>query len=147
MVCGFWHFKQHVTFTFFQGVLLKDKKKVLQTNPGNVHNRHIKFTDVKQIDEKLLAEYITEAVINNERGIKITEAKDKTVIIPEDFKKHLIKNKILNTFEALSYSKRKEYVQWIECAKQAATRTKRINSAAEKIKENKGLNDVYMKQK
>jgi uncharacterized protein YdeI (YjbR/CyaY-like superfamily) len=145
MVCGFWYFKTHVTLTFFQGALLKDKKKVLLMNEGNLHNRHIKFTDIKQIDEKLLTEYITEAVINNEKGLKLTEAKDKTVIIPEDLKKLLVKNKVLKNFEEMSYSKRKDYVNWINGAKQEATRAKRIDQAITKIKEKKGLNDHYIK--
>jgi uncharacterized protein YdeI (YjbR/CyaY-like superfamily) len=144
MVCGFGHFKKHVSFVFFQGALLKDKKKVLSRNEGNLHNRHIKFTDVNQIDEKLLIEYITEAVINNEKGIKITEAKDKTVIIPDDFKKILVKNKVLKSFEDMSYSKRKDYVNWINGAKQDTTREKRIDQAITKIKEKQGLNDHYL---
>ncbi|CAN5379879.1 hypothetical protein BH10BAC1_BH10BAC1_13250 [soil metagenome] len=146
MVCGFWYFKKHCSIVFYQGALLKDKKKVLQQNPGNLHNRHIKYTDVKQIDEKLLIEYITEAVINNEKGLMIKEAKDKTVLIPPDFKKLLAKNKALKNFEAMSYSKRKDYVLWIEGAKQDATRTKRMDQALTKIKENLGMNDHYMKK-
>lgn len=146
MVCGFWYFKNHVTFTFYQGALLKDKKKVLQMNEGNLHNRHIKYTDVKQIDEKLLIEYLTEAAINNEKGLKLTEAKDKTVIIPADFKKLLVKNKILKNFENMSYSRRKDYVLWINGAKQEATRIKRMNQGIAKIKEKQGLNDIYMKK-
>ena len=146
MVCGFWYFKKHCTFTFWQGALLKDKKKVLQMNEGNLHNRHIKYTDVKQIDEKLLIEYITEAVINNEKGLKITEAKDKTVIIPPDFKKLLIKNKVLKNFEDMSYSKRKDYALWINGAKQDVTREKRMAQGIAKIKEKQGLNDIYMKK-
>ncbi|MGZ4035790.1 MAG: DUF1801 domain-containing protein [Bacteroidia bacterium] len=146
MVCGFWYFKKHCSIVFYQGALLKDKKKVLLENPGNVHNRHIKYTDVKQIDERLLIEYITEAVMNNEKGLKITESKDKTVIIPADFKKVLVKNKCLKNFEAMSYSKRKDYVQWIEAAKQEPTRKKRIDQAAKKIIENIGMNDHYLKK-
>lgn len=144
MVCGFWYFKKHVTFVFYQGALLKDKKKVLQQNPGTLHNRHIKYTDVKEIDEKVLIEYIAEAVMNNEKGLKLTEAKDKTVLIPEDFKKLLSKNRTLKSFETMSYSKRKDYVLWIEGAKQVETRKKRIEKALEKIAENQGLNDKYM---
>lgn len=146
MVCGFWYFKKHCTLTFWQGALLKDKKKVLQMNEGNLHNRHIKYTDVKQIDEKLLIEYITEAVINNEKGLKITEAKDKTVVIPPDFKKLLVKNKLLSYFEKLAYSHRKEYTMWINDAKKDETRLRRINKAIEKLKSKEGLNDKYLKK-
>ena len=144
MVCGYWGFKQHVTFTFFQGAMLKDEKKVLHSNPGNLHNRHIKYTDVKQIDNKTLIAYIQEAVANNKKGLIVTEAKDKTILIPLYFKKSLEKNKILKNFEVLSYSKRKDYVQWIEGAKQEETREKRMNIALKKIKRNEGMNDKYM---
>lgn len=144
MVCGFWYFKKHCTFVFYQGALLKDKKKVLLKNEGNIHNRHLKFTDVNQIDEQLLIDYITEAVINNEKGLKITEAADKTVVIPEAFKKLLVKNKLLKNFEELSYSKRKDYVLWINSAKQETTRSKRMLLGLEKIKAKKGLNDIYV---
>ena len=146
MVCGFWYFKKHCTFVFYQGALLKDKKKILLMNEGNLHNRHIKFTDVKQIDEKLLIEYITEAIINNEKGLKLTEAKDKTVIVPDDFKRLLVKNKVLKNFENMSYSKRKDYVMWINGAKQEATREKRMKQAIDKLKEKQGLNDIYVKK-
>jgi uncharacterized protein YdeI (YjbR/CyaY-like superfamily) len=145
MVCGFWYFKTHVTLTFFQGALLKDKKKILKMNEGNLHNRHIKFTDVKEVDEKIITEYLTEAIINNEKGLKITEAKDKTVLIPDDFKKCLSKNKILKNFEEMSYSKRKDYVNWINSAKQEETRIRRIEQALVKIKDKTGLNDHYNK--
>lgn len=145
MVCGFWPFKKHVTFVFYQGALLKDKKKVLQQNPGNVHNRHIKYTDITAVDEKLLIDYITEAVMNNEKGLKLTETKDKTVLIPEGFKNLLVKNKSLKKFETMTYSKRKDYIQWIDGAKQEQTRNKRIQQALDKIAENMGLNDKYLK--
>lgn len=145
MVCGFWYFKKHCTFMFYQGALLKDKKKILQKNEGNIHNRHIKYTDVKQIDEKTLIEYITEAVINNEKGKKLVVSQDKTVEIPPDFKKLLVKNKILKNFEEMAYYRRKDYVQWINGAKQEATREKRMALGIAKIKEKQGLNDIYKK--
>ena len=47
----------------------------------------------------------------------------------------------------MSYSKRKDYVQWIEGAKQEETRKKRIVQALTKIAENMGMNDHYMKKK
>lgn len=145
MVCGYWFFKKHVTFTFFQGSLLKDKKKVLLQNPGNVHNRHLKFTDIKQVDEKLIIEYLTESIINNEKGHIIKEAKDKTVIIPDDFKKLINKNKVLTYFEGLAYSHRKEYVMWINDAKKEETRLRRMDQAVEKLKNKEGMHDKYKK--
>ena len=143
MVCGYWGFKKHVSFVFFQGSLLKDKKKILLENPGNVHNRHIKFTDVNQIDDKIILEYLFEAIDNNKKGLKIIETKDKTVETPVDLVKALKKAKLLVYFDSLAFSHRKEYVQWIESAKKEETRLKRIEQAIEKLQEKQGLQDKY----
>ena len=145
MICGYWGFKKHVSFVFFQGSLLKDKKKILQENPGNVHNRHIKFTDVKQINDKVILEYLFEAIDNNRKGIKITETKDKTIIVPDDVAKAFKKAKVLAYFDSLAFSHRKEYIQWIKSAKKEETRTKRVLQAIEKLMDKQGLNDRYKK--
>ena len=143
MVCGYWGFKKHVSFVFFQGSLLKDKKKILLENPGNVHNRHIKFTDVKQIDDKIILEYLFEAIDNNRKGLKIIETKDKTIVTPIDVEKAFKKAKVLAYFDSLAFSHRKEYVQWIESAKKEETRTKRILQAIEKLQDKQMMHDKY----
>ena len=140
MVCGFWGFKKHVSFVFFQGSLLKDKKKILLENSGNVHNRHIKFTDVSQINDDVILEYVFEAIDNNRKGLKILETKDKTIDIPDDVAKLFKKAKVLSYFESLAFSHRKEYIQWIESAKKEETKTKRIQQAIEKLADKQGLN-------
>jgi uncharacterized protein YdeI (YjbR/CyaY-like superfamily) len=145
MVCGYWGFKKHVNFVFFQGSLLKDKKKILLENPGNVHNRHIKFTDISQIDDDLILEYLFEAIDNNRKGLKILETKDKTIDVPVDVTKLFKKAKVLTYFESLAFSHRKEYIQWIESAKKEETRTKRIQQAIEKLQDKQGLHDKYKK--
>jgi uncharacterized protein YdeI (YjbR/CyaY-like superfamily) len=139
MVCGYWGFKKHVSFVFFQGSMLKNKKKILLENPGNVHNRHIKFTDISQIDDDLILEYLFEAIDNNRKGLKILETKDKTIDVPVDVTKQLKKAKVLTYFESLAFSHRKEYIQWIESAKKEETRTKRIHQAIEKLQDKQGL--------
>ncbi len=146
MVCGYWGFKKHVTFVFFQGSLLKDKKKILVQNPGNVHNRHIKYTDVSQVDEALLLEYLFEAIDNNRKGLKIAVTKDKTVTVSKDIEFEFKKYKVLANFDALSFSHRKEYIQWIESAKKPETRTRRIAQAIEKLEHKNDLNHKYKKQ-
>jgi len=51
----------------------------------------------------------------------------REVAVPDDLRKALTKAKALKTFEALSYSKRKEHVRQVEDAKTAETRLKRID--------------------
>lgn len=145
MVCGFWGFKKHASLVFFQGSLLKDEKKILIANAGNVHNRHIKYTDVKQIDEELVLKYLFEAIDNNRKDIKIIAPKDKTVEIPIDVKKSFKSAKLLTYFESLAYSHRKEYMMWITDAKKEETRLKRINQAIEKLTSKQMMHDKYKK--
>jgi uncharacterized protein YdeI (YjbR/CyaY-like superfamily) len=146
MVCGFWGFEKHVTFNFYQGALLKDPYKILKQNEGNVRNRHIKFTDVKEIKEDVISEYLFEAIDNNRKGNIIKESKDKTVVIPDDVKKAFKTAKLLPYFESLAYSHRKEYMMWINDAKKEETRLKRINQAIEKLASKEMMHDKYKKK-
>ncbi|MDF2448786.1 MAG: hypothetical protein K0R26_1290 [Bacteroidota bacterium] len=145
MVCGFWGFKKHASLVFFQGSLLKDKKRILISNPGNVHNRHVRFTDVSQIDEATLLEYMFEAIDNNRKGIKRTTTTDKTVAIPKDVKGSFKSANVLEYFESLAYSHRKEFIMWIEEAKKVETRLKRITQAIEKLATKQTMHDKYKK--
>lgn len=143
MVCGFWGFKKHVSLVFFQGSVLKDKKKILLQNPGNVHNRHIKYTDISQVDDETVLEYLFEAIDNNRRGIKITETKHKVVEIPADVRNAFKTAKVLSYFESLAFSHRKEYMMWVNDAKKEETRMKRITQAIEKLSSKQMMHDKY----
>lgn len=145
MVCGFWAFKKHVTLVFFQGALLKDHKNILQHGGTNKHNRSIKFTDIKEIDEAALIQYIKEAVKNNEKNLKVVSKKEN-IIIPDDLKKALIiSKKASENFKKFAYTYRKEYVQWVENAKQQNTRERRVNEVVAKSFQNKKIHEKYMK--
>ena len=69
--------------------------------------------------------------------VTVTLARDqeeRIVALPDDFKKALASDeKANNIFGTFSYSRQKEYVDWIESAKTEATRLKRILGAIEKI--------------
>ena len=145
MVCGYWGFKKYATLVFFQGALLKDKKKLLITPEGTLHNRHIRFTDVRQINEDDILELLFEAIDNNRKGIKLVTAKDKTIETPLDVEKQFKTAKVLVYFNSLAFSHRKEYIQWIESAKKEETRIKRIGQAIEKLQSKQGLHDKYKK--
>jgi uncharacterized protein YdeI (YjbR/CyaY-like superfamily) len=58
----------------------------------------------------------------------------RTVELPAEFQRALKKHKSAwANFQRLSYSHRKEYVQWIEAAKKAETKQRRILKAVEKL--------------
>lgn len=56
-----------------------------------------------------------------------TDAAPRIVVVPPDLDKALSKSKAARTrFDKLSYTHRKEYVQWIESAKRPETRARRV---------------------
>jgi hypothetical protein len=62
------------------------------------------------------------------------DAATKTVTLPEDLATALKKNKAAqNFFNTLSFTNRKEYVEWIVTAKRGATRTERVQASIEKL--------------
>jgi len=58
----------------------------------------------------------------------------KTVKMPDDFKDALEKEDLLRSFEAMSFSHRKEYVLWIVSAVQQKTRENRVRKAVEMLR-------------
>lgn len=60
---------------------------------------------------------------------------ERDVEIPKDFKKALKEHKLDKAFLSMSYSHRREWVQWIEGAKKEETRVNRIAKAIERLSE------------
>ncbi len=111
-----------------------------------------RITSLKDLpaDKKIIA-WIKEAMQLNDKGVKLrakAKSTDKNeLIIPEYFLKVLGKNKkALQTFEAFSYSHKKEYLEWVTEAKTEDTRNKRMMMAIEMIKEGKSRNWKYAKK-
>ena len=141
MICGIWAFKNHVTFTFFEGALLGDKKNILQYGTSNRHNRAVKFTRVDEIDERTLIAYIKEAVIINEYVLS-SEKQAVDIPIPPDLKKVMVSNKQAKKFfEGLAYTYRKEFVNWITSARQLKTRERRLAKAIEMLEQGKRMGE------
>ncbi|MDQ6885488.1 MAG: YdeI/OmpD-associated family protein [Candidatus Dormibacteraeota bacterium] len=59
---------------------------------------------------------------------------ERTVSVPDDLARAFAENRAARTaFEKLAYTQRKEYVEWIEQAKRAETRQRRIAQAIERL--------------
>lgn len=150
IVGGMAAFKQHVSFGFWKEKLLSD--------PFNLFSKDreagmfgSKLTDASELppDDVLIA-YICEAVALNESGKKFPRPKqsgaNKELVVPPDLRAALKKNKqAAATFDAFSYSKKKDYVEWITEAKQEATRQRRLATAIEWLSEGKSRNWKYEK--
>lgn len=62
------------------------------------------------------------------------DPKTKTITLPADLDKTLSKNKkAKSAFDALSYSNRREYVNWVISAKREETRKQRLDGSVEKL--------------
>lgn len=82
-------------------------------------------------------------IINKNPGDKVQlivekDMEERTVEIPQELKKIFAKEKeVAAYFEKLSYTYRKEYVQWINDAIKAETRIRRIEKTVEMLKAKK----------
>lgn len=148
LVCAFAAFKKHVNFSFFKGQFLNDSAGIFTPSDNNELTA-LKFSSVADIpDSDVLKAYIQQAIALNSTGElkkKTTPRKDKsTLVIPEDFAQALTsKVAAQRVFDDFSYSKQKDYIDWITSAKRAATRTSRLATAVEWINEGKARNWKY----
>jgi len=66
--------------------------------------------------------------------LKYVDAKSKTVTVPDDFVLALKKNKKQEVFfNTLSFTNKKEYIEWIVTAKRENTRKERIKGSIERL--------------
>lgn len=144
-VVGIGGFKSYFGIWFFNGVFLKDEKKILiNANEENTKSlRQMRFNSVKEIDEKLILAYIKEAIEIEEKGLVIPKEKKET-IIPELLQNELDRNSELNDkFNTFSPYKQREFIEYIITAKQEKTQISRLQKVILMILEGRGLNDKY----
>jgi uncharacterized protein YdeI (YjbR/CyaY-like superfamily) len=142
-------FKQHVSYGFWKAKLMRDPHKLFAA-VGKTSMGSMKVTHVDQLPaDKILLAYIVEAVGLNESGKTVPRPKSKRgaikdLPIPEDLQTALRKNKAARvTFENLSPSHRREYIEWITEAKQEATRQRRLATTLEWLSAGKSRNWKY----
>lgn len=147
-VVSYGGFKNYFSIWFYNGIFLKDTYKVLvNANEEKTKSlRQWRFSSKDEIDEKKIAAYIKEAIEIEKKGLKIKPEKFQPIPAPDLFKKELNKNKTLKTsFEKLTPGKQKEYIIFINEAKQEQTKLNRIEKITPLIIQGIGLNDKYKK--
>ena len=149
IMMGMAAFKQHCAIGFWKGELILGKAAGSEGGMGHFG----KVTSLADLpSDKELAGYIQKAAQLNREGIKMPRAviqrKDKPrppLTIPGYFTTALNKDKkAATTFENLSYSQKKEYLEWIMEAKREETRDKRLKTAISWLAEGKLRNWKYM---
>ncbi|NMP30123.1 hypothetical protein HII17_00990 [Thalassotalea sp. M1531] len=147
LICATAAFKKHINFSFFNGKHLTDKSGMFTDNENN-NLGSIKITSLDTLPaDDIIIDFIQQAIVYNrqEKPKKTVTRKDKsTLTLPSELKKALTQNCIAQEqFEQMSYSKQKDYVDWINGAKRQTTKEKRLNTAIEWISEGKGRNWKY----
>lgn len=146
----FWiaRFKNHFGLGFFNGMFLKDPKKVLvNVQEGKTQAmRHWRFKSIGEIDAPTIVAYINEAIENQKKGMRLIPEKKKkaALIIPKLLKEALDKNPIMEkAFTVLSPYKQRDYAEYISSAKQEKTKLTRLEKISPMINQGIGLNDKY----
>lgn len=145
-VFGIGKFKSYFGVWFFNGVFLKDPKKVLENaQDGKTKGmRHWKFHDLEEVNEKVVLAYMNEALENQKKGLEIKAEKTKEIEIPELLQSKLDSDSVLkSSFENFTPYKQKEFCEYIAEAKQEKTKLRRLEKILPKIKDGVGLNDGY----
>lgn len=147
VLCSMAAFKQHATFGFWkQSLMEQDAFPSEKTAMGSFG----RITSLKDLpSDKVMIGLIHQAMELNEKGVKVEKKKPaarKELIVPDDLKKALSKNKKAQAqFDKFSYSHKKEYVEWITEAKTEPTRNKRLATTIEWLAEGKSRNWKYEK--
>ena len=145
-VLGLGAFKNHFGIWFFNGVFLKDEKKLLVNAQEKTKAlRQMRFESIKEINENAVLDYIKEAINNQKLGKELKpEKKVKSLLISKELKEVFKQNSELNeAFNNLTAYKQKEYVEYIDTAKREATKQSRLEKIIPIILKGAGLNDKY----
>ncbi len=144
-IIGIGGFKSYFGVWFMNGVFLKDEAKVLVNAQEGVTKalRQWRFNAKAEVDEKLLLHYIKEAMKNEELGLTHKPTKKETVISPF-FQNELDSNpELAKAFEGFTPYKQREFLEYIDTAKQEKTKISRMEKIRPMILGNIGLNDKY----
>lgn len=144
-VLGLAGFKNYFTLWFWNGVFLKDEAKVLvNANEGVTKGlRQWRFSSSDDVNEKLVLQYINEAIANEKAGLSIKPEK-KDIMRCDFFESELNKDSNLNAaFEKFSPYKQKEFWEFMATAKQEKTKIKRLEKIKPMIMDGIGFNDKY----
>ena len=144
-VLGVGGFKNFFTLWFINGVFLKDELKVLvNANEGVTKGlRQWRFTSKDEINEKQILAYIKEAIANEEKGLSIKP--EKKEVIPSDYFSSELKTDIAfaEAFQKFTPFKKKEFIEYVDSAKQEKTKIARMEKIKPMVLNNVGLNDKY----
>lgn len=148
LLCHMAAFKGHCAFGFWKGALVFGEGVAADTAMGQFG----RITGIADLpSKKVLGGYIKKAMALNEDGVKSPSRSKPKVprpdpIIPDELAAALGENPAARArFDQLSPGHRREYIEWIDEAKTAPTRVRRIETTIQWVSEGKSRNWKYEK--
>lgn len=141
-------FKTCVSIWFHKGALLKDPHGLFRLSEKDDERavRKYKVSEGETIHEKAFSDLVEQAVKLNEAGSKPVEPKSgkNLIALPAEMETCLKRDEeAWEHWERFSPSHKREYVEWINDARQDETRKRRIAQALEMIREGVGKEDKH----
>lgn len=135
--------KEFLSLMFFKGALLNDPDGILvEQGPNSRSARRMEFTSVDDVARLAgtIKKYIAEAIDVEEAGLQPEPAPE--LVLVQELRDRLDRDPALEAaFESLTPGRQREYNLYFSDAKQATTRTARIEKHMERILAGKGLRD------
>jgi uncharacterized protein YdeI (YjbR/CyaY-like superfamily) len=102
----------------------------------------LEFTSQAQITKAAVKAYVKQAVAIEKAGLKVDFKAKRELVFPEELTQILKRDrKLSKAFHALTPGRQRAYLLHFTGAKQAKTRTARIEKCVAKILAGKGMND------
>lgn len=145
-VVGIGAFKAYVGLWFHQGALLADKeKRLINAQDGKTKAlRQWRMHSAKEIKPATIKRYVKEAIKHVDDGKRISPARNKPLVVPNELTAAFVKNKMIaRKFAELTPGKQREYADYVAEAKRDETKLARIKKILPLIKAGGGLHDKY----
>lgn len=140
-------FKAHCAFGFWKQSLMESDAIEAERTAMGAFGRITAIEDLP--DDATMISLIKQAVALNESGAKVERkapSEKKELVVPEiltaALEQHAVASEHFNNFP---YSKKKDYIDWINEAKTEATREKRLATTIEQLAEGKSRHWKYEK--
>jgi uncharacterized protein YdeI (YjbR/CyaY-like superfamily) len=149
IICSMAAFSAHCALGFWKGELVLGESDLPLDDAMGQFGRIARVEDLPERDR--LVAWVRKAVALNEAGVQAPRPGAKRVErtevpMPPAFRRALDDApKVRESFEAMSPSQQREYVEWIADAKRESTRERRIATALKWIGQGKSRNWKYQK--
>ena len=142
-VVGIGGFKSYFGLWFFNGAFLKDELQVLVSGGEKTKAQlQWRFHSISEMDEKKILAYIYEAIELEKEG-KTHKPEKTPLILSAHIEAFLHAENLLEAFEKFNLTKKKEFAEYIETAKQEKTKISRLEKIKPMLLAGIGLNDKY----